>query len=171
LQIEYKTSTMYLKDMPLDIGYASEKVTLKDIDENIIEIGGHNGKTQLIISASYIDDNLKDELKKIDADLPKGGEYEVTAYLVVANNKHNDPKLENIKFLVDSEDEFSDYYGTKLSGTPYEDELTKAIILISKDGAIFYDEFKNNLEDKFNTDTLARKILAAQTCYTGKGCH
>lgn len=171
MQIEYKTSTMRLEDMPLDIGYASEKVILKDKDGHNIEIGGHNGKTQLIISASFIDDNLIDELKRIDTDMPRGGEYEVTAYLVVANDDHIDPKLENIKFLVDSEDEFSDYYGTKLSGAPYENELTKAVILISKDGAIFYDEFKNNLEDKFNTDTLARKILAAQTCYTGKGCH
>ena len=171
MQIEYKTSTMHLEDMPLDIGYASEKVTLEDEGGNDTELGGHNGKTQLIISASFIDDDLIDELKKIDADLPKGGEYEVTAHLVVANDKHTDPQLENIKFLIDTKEEFSDFYGTKLSGGTHDSELTKAIILISKDGAIFYDEFKNNLEDKFNTDTLARKILAAQTCYTGKGCH
>ena len=34
-----------------------------------------------------------------------------------------------------------------------------------------YDEFVKELSEKFNLSTLLRKIFAAQTCYTGKGCH
>lgn len=171
MQVQFNTSTMHLEDMPLDIGYASEQVSLKDSDGKPCIIGGHNGKTQLIISAPFIDSAFLEELKVIHEMIPQGGEYEVSAALVVANDTHEKVDLEKFDYLIDSEGEFGDFYGVRLKGTPCEGELTKAIILISKDGAIFYDEFAKNLHDKFNTDTLFRKIYAAQTCYTGKGCH
>lgn len=171
MQITYKKSTMYLKEEPLDIGYASEKVTLKDNNGNSITVGGQNGKTQLLISTAFIDENFLKELQKIEKDFPDTKEHDVSAYIIVANDKHKNPNLKNFHFLVDNEEEFSDFYGTKIGGAPYEDELTKAAILISKDGAIFYDEFKSDLEESFDTDTLLRKVIAAQTCYTGKGCH
>ncbi|WP_345975882.1 hypothetical protein [Sulfurimonas sp. HSL3-7] len=171
MQVLLNTSTMCLEDMPLDIGYASEKVKLTGSDGKEHTIGGQNGKTQLIISTPFIDDALVQELEEIDAMLPKGGEYEVTAALVVANDTHERPNLENIDFFIDSEGEYGDFYGVRLEGDPCDGELTKAAILISKDGAIFYDEFAKNLHDRFNADTLLRKIMAAQTCYTGKGCH
>lgn len=157
--------------MPLDIGYASDKVTLTDSDGKEHTIGGHNGKTQLIVTAPFIDDAFVKELKEINAMLPKGGEYEVSAALVVASDSHEDPGLENFDFFIDSKAEFGDFYGVRLEGDPCDGELTKAVILISKDGAIFYDEFADNLHDRFKVDTLLRKIAAAQTCYTGKGCH
>lgn len=162
---------MRLEEMPLDIGYASDEVTLRGRDGKKHLIGGQNGKTQLIITAPFIDDAFIRELIEIDAMLPKGGDYEVTAALVVANDTHETPELESFDFFIDSEEEFGDLYGVRLEGEPCARELTKAVILISKDGAIFYDEFTANLHDRFNTDTLLRKIAAAQTCYTGKGCH
>lgn len=161
---------MKLEDMPLDIGYASEKISVKDAENNSHIIGGQNGKTQLIITAPFIDDTFKKELYEIERELPVGGEYEVTASLVFAN-KFDDIKLTKIKKFIDEEEELRDFYGVKLSGTPLEGELTKAIILISKDGAIFYDEYLKDLSDTFDQETLLRKIYAAQTCYTGKGCH
>lgn len=155
----------------MDVGYASENVNLTDSEGNTHSLGGQNGKTQLIISAPFIDEALIDELKELDAMLPKGGDYEVTAALVVANDTHERPPLEGIDFFIDSEGEYGDFYGVRLVGEPYGGELTKAAILVSKDGAIFYDDFVENLQNRFNTDTLLRKIMAAQTCYTGKGCH
>ncbi len=171
MQVRLNTSTMRLEDMPLDIGYASDKATLTGSDGKEHTIGGQNGKTQLIITAPFIDDALVKELEEIDAMLPKGGEYEVSAALVVASGSHEDPGLETFDFFIDSKEEFGDLYGVRLEGDPCGGELTKAVILISKDGAIFYDEFTRNLHDRFNADTLLRKIAAAQTCYTGKGCH
>ncbi|MFT5660251.1 MAG: peroxiredoxin [Sulfurimonas sp.] len=162
---------MHLENLPLDIGYASEKVTLRNMDITECILGGHNGKTQLIITTPLIDDAFLEELKIIDKILPKDGNYEVTASLVVANNTHKSPSLDNFDFYIDDKDELADFYGLRLKGEPYNDELTKAIILISKDGAIFYDDFVLNIDDKFNIDTLYRKIAAAQVCYTGKGCH
>ena len=171
MQVRLKTFTMHLEDMPLDIGYTSEKVALKSVDGKEHFLGGQNGKTQLIITTPLIDDAFLEELKTIDEMLPQGGEYEVTASLVVANDTHKTPTLEKFDFYIDANDELGDFYGLRLKGEPYNDELTKAIVLISKDGAIFYDDFVSNIEEKFNIDTLYRKIAAAQTCYTGKGCH
>lgn len=171
MQITFKDFTMQLEDLPLDAGYASDEVNLKGADNKPHTIGGQNGKTQVIISTPFIDDEFLKELEQIQLLLPKGGEYEVTAALVVASNKHKNPNLENIDFYIDSEGEFGDFYSTRLVGEPYDSELTKSLIIISKDGAIFYDEFLADLNYKFNQEALLRKITAAQLCYTGKGCH
>lgn len=162
---------MHLEDMPLDIGYASEEVALSSPSGEECKIGGHNGKTQLIITTPKIDSAFIEELKSIDAQIPSGGDYEVEAFLVVADDTHKPLELEKFKFLIDSNAELGDFYGVRLKGAPYDNELTKAAILISKDGAIFYDDFCPDLEVAFNADRLYRKIAAAQLCYTGKGCH
>lgn len=162
---------MHLEDLPLDVGYASERVHVKDTNNTVHSLGGQNGKTQLILTTPVIDEMFTQELKKIEEILPKGGEYEVTASIIVANNYHKNPGLEGFDFLIDSDEEFGDYYGVRLRGEPYNNEFAKALILISKDGAIFYDEFVDDIDKEFNSDTLMRKIYAAQTCYTGKGCH
>jgi len=163
---------MNLEDMPIDIGYASEKVSVKEKENNAHTIiGGQNGKTQLIITTPFIDESFLEELRSIEKELPNGGEHEVTASLILAHNLEDDLDVGKIKLYIDDKEEFSDFYGVKLSGEPYNGELTKAVILISKDGAVFYDEFLKDLEGRFNQETLMRKIYAAQTCYTGKGCH
>jgi thiol peroxidase len=162
---------MYLEDTPLDIGYASEKVHLSDINGKDHLIGGHSGQTQLIITTPFIDEAFIQELQKIGELIPSSQTYKVSKSLVVAHNSQSAPELENFNFFIDSHGEFGDMYGVRLKGEPFDGELTKAIILISKDGAIFYDQFCDDLSHQFNTDILYRKILAAQLCYTGKGCH
>jgi len=171
LRIKSQTSTMHLEDTPLDIGYASEKVHVSDIKGKEHIIGGHSGETQLIITTPSLDEAFIKELQKIGELVPSNDSYKVSKSLVVANDLHSAPELENFNFFIDVHGEFGDMYGVRLKGEPFDGELTKAIILISKDGAIFYDQFCDDLTHKFNTDILYRKILAAQLCYTGKGCH
>lgn len=171
MYIRLNTFTMRLEDEPLDIGYASEKVSVKDGEGEEHIIGGQNGKTQVIVTAPFIDDSFSDELRSLREQLPKGGDYEVSVSVVVANERHTDPGIEDFAFFIDHDDSFGDWYGVRLADGPCEKELTKALFVISKDGALFYDEFVSNLHDPFNIDTLLRKVHAAQTCYTGKGCH
>ena len=165
MQIQCKTSMMHLEEMPLDIGYASEEVKLTDLEGNTHTLGGHNGKTQLIITLPYIDESYTNELKGIAKDLPHGGDHIVDACIIMANDKHEAPQIEGFDFFIDKDEEFADYYGVKLRGAPYDSELTKAIILISKDVAIFYDEFSQDITENLNTATFARKILEATECY------
>lgn len=162
---------MRLEDLPLDIGYASENVTLTRENGQAHSVAGQNGETQLILSTPFIDDAFLLELKEIADMIPKESEYAVKITLVVANDRHICPNIDGLDFLIDSQGEFGDWYGLRLVGKPFEGELTKALILISKDGAIFHDDYPENLQDSFNHETLYRKIIAAQTCYTGKGCH
>ena len=161
---------MRLEDLPLDIGYASEKVMLKTKEGTDAAVGGQNGTTQLIVTAPFIDEPFIDELETIAKSLP-GDENAVSATLIVAGKTHDDPGLARFRFLIDSDKAFADWYGVRLSGDPLEGELTKALFVISKDGALYYDEFAKNLHDPFNAETVLRKIYAAQECYTGKGCH
>lgn len=162
---------MHLNDLPIDEGYASEKVIVEDSEKKEHILGGQNGKTQLIFTAPLLDEALLKELHAIDKELPKDGMYEVTAALVLAEPLQDMPAFETIKIYADTKEEVRDFYGVKLSGAPYEGNLTKALILISKDGAVFHNEFVKNLTQPFNQEMLHRKIFAAQNCYTGKGCH
>lgn len=171
MRVKFNTYTMHLEDMPLDIGYASEKVILNDSNGNKSFIGGHTGKTQLIITTPCVDDTFLNEVKKIGEIIPTSDEHEVVASIIVANDSHKAVESDKFNFLIDSHEEFGDMYGVRLQGEPFHGELTKSIILISKDGAIYYDQFCDDLSHQLNTDILYRKILSAQLCYTGKGCH
>ena len=155
----------------MDIGYASEKVKLYDEKGHSHMIAGQNGKTQLIISAPFINKTFKDELQKIDELLSGEANENLECHLVMANEAHEDPHMKNFDFLIDKEREFGDWYGLRLLGDALEGEFTKSLMLISKDGALFYDEYPKDISNTFNHETLLRKILAADTCYTGKGCH
>ncbi len=171
MEIQLNTSFMKLEDEPLDIGYGSEKVTVCDAGGTAVTLGGQNGTTQLFITLPFLDAAQIEELRVIAATLPKGGDYPVQASVVVASDIHDDPAVEGLGFYRDKEGEFGDWYGVRIKDAPLSGEFTKAIILISKDGALFYDEFVSNLHNAFDLPTLERKILAAQLCYTGKGCH
>ena len=69
----------------MDIGYASEKVKLYDEKGHSHMIAGQNGKTQLIISAPFINKTFKDELQKIDELLSGEVNENLECHLVMAN--------------------------------------------------------------------------------------
>jgi peroxiredoxin len=162
---------MDLEDTPLDVGYMSEKVTLSTLDAKALDVGGQNGTTQLLISLPFLNEESIKELKEIDALLPQGGAYEVQSTLILAHKPQENVLFEKIRVAIDSEGEFGDMYSFRLCGEPFDGELAKTITLISKDGALFYDEIVPDLLESFDLDKLHRKIVAAQNCYTGSGCH
>jgi peroxiredoxin len=171
LQIRYNTSTVLLDDMPLDIGYASERIDLKKSSGETFRIGGQNGATQLIIATPFIDEELLTQLREIDTLLSLNALGGVTKGLVVATDKHHDPRLEEWQFGFDGDEGFGDYYGVRLSPGELGGEFAKALFVISKDGALFYHEILSDLNGAFSLDKALVKIAAAQSCYTGKGCH
>jgi peroxiredoxin len=171
LQIRYNTSTVQLDDIPLDPGYASERVELKNASEERFNIGGQNGATQLIVTTPFVDEELLVQLAEIDTLLTLNALGGITKALVVATDKHHDPKLPEWQFGIDESEAFGDYYGIRLSPGELGGEFAKALFVISKDGALFYDEILRDLNAPFDTAKAIVKIAAAQTCYTGKGCH
>ncbi|MDD5158718.1 MAG: hypothetical protein PHI47_09215 [Sulfuricurvum sp.] len=167
MQINHNNSILTLEDMPLDVGYASEKVDLKNRAGEIFSIGGQNGATQLLISAPFVDDTLISQLQDIDTLLSLNALGGITKALILANDKHEIPSLEEWLSGYDYDEAYGDYYGVRLSNK----ELAKSLFIISKDGAVFYHEILNDLNNPFNIDKTLAKIVAANSCYTGKGCH
>jgi peroxiredoxin len=167
VQINHNNSILTLEDMPLDIGYASEKVNLKNSAGDVFTIGGQNGATQLLVSAPFIDDALHAQLKEMDTLLSLNALGGITKALIVANDKHQLPALEEWLSGYDYDEAYGDYYGTRLSNK----ELAKTLFIISKDGAVFYHEILSDLNEPFSFDKALAKIVAANNCYTGKGCH
>ncbi|MDD2781807.1 hypothetical protein [Sulfuricurvum sp.] len=171
MQIIYNTSTIQLEDIPLDIGYASERVSISDGTEAKFSIGGQNGFTQLIITAPFIDEKLLNQLQEIDTLLSLNALGGITKALLVSTPKHVSPQMEGWLFGVDNDEEFGDYYGIRLVGDELNREFAKSLFIVSKDGAVFYNEIPKNLDDPFVLERVLPKIAAAQNCYTGKGCH
>ena len=171
MQIIYNTSTLYLEDIPLDIGYSSEKVNLKDHTGESFTIGGQNGCTQLILSSPFINDELIAQIKELDTLLSLNALQGITKALVVASPHHNDPQMEGWQFGIDHDEAFGDYYGIRLAKGELGGEFAKALFIVSKDGALFYDEVLRDLNEPFSIENALIKISAAQSCYTGKGCH
>jgi len=171
LQITFNTSTLFLEDMPLDVGYASEKVNLKNHNDETFTIGGQNGATQLILSVAFIDDALLAQLEEINTLLELNALQGITKTLVVANTQHTDPQIQGWQFGIDIDEAFGDYYGIRLAKGELGGEFAKGLFVVSKDGALFYNEIPNDLNNPFSLEKALPKIAAAMNCYTGKGCH
>lgn len=171
MQITYNTSILHLEDIPLDIGYASEQVTLNDGASNKFTIGGHTGHTQLIISTPFIDDGFLIQLQEINTLLGLNCLDNITKAIVVASTKHINPQLEGWMFGIDYDEAFGDYYGIRLAKGELGGEFAKALFIVSKDGALFYDEILRDLNESFSLEKALPKIAAAMNCYTGHGCH
>ena len=171
MQITYNSSLLKLEDMPLDVGYASERVDLKNSSDETFRIGGQNGATQLLISVPFIDKVLLSQLSEIDTLFSLNALGGITKALIVASNQHALPSLEEWLVGYDYDEAFGDYYGVRLSEGELGGEFAKALFVISKDGAVFYHEILEDLSAPFSFDKALVKIAAAQNCYTGKGCH
>lgn len=171
MKINYHNSTLTLEDMPLDVGYASEKVTLKNHSGETFVIGGQNGFTQLILSAPFIDEALIAQLQEFDTLLRLNALTGVSKAIVVANPDHADPQIEGWQFGIDTDEAFGDYYGVRLAKGELGGQFAKALFIVSKDGALFYSEIPDDLSTLFSLEKALSKIGAALNCYTGKGCH
>lgn len=172
MRITYNTYTMHLEDEPLEAGYASDKVLVSSLKGESKHIGGHNGSTQLIISVPFINKEISKELNNLALVLHNSPLIQASANLIVSTNSSKSfDDIEGYELFADHEEEFGDMYSVRLKDGPLKGELTKALFIISKDGALFYDEILSNLSDSFNTDLALSKLAIAQECYTGKGCH
>lgn len=171
MQIIYNTSILHLEDMPLDIGYASERVDVSDGNSGSFKIGGQTGMTQLIISTPFIDDEFITQMKEIDELLGLNALEGISKAVVVATGKHQNPNIEGWQYGIDKDEAFGDYYGIRLAQGELGGEFAKALFIVSKDGALFYDEILSDLNQNFSLEKALPKIASAMNCYTGKGCH
>lgn len=170
MKITYNGNAFALEDEMLDVGYSAEKVELLTKDDKKVTVGGHTGRTQILVSLPFVDDATKKDLATIDAMLNEVAKSQIDAWVVSADK---DVSVDDgfFKSGVDYDEAFGDYYGTRLLGGELDGKLTKTLFIIAQDGTLFYIDAPQDLADSFNMERFQRQIVTALSCCDKKGCH
>lgn len=174
-ELSYHNEPLSLCEEFTDVGYMADNFEAFDVEENLIEVKrSHADKAMTLLVSSPNLEAFEEEILKLDAFLAHL-KVEVYCYLIFAHKtaKLSDlqSKLNTFKLLFDTEYEFGEMYGTKIVSESLEGNLTKSLFLISKDGAIFYIDMPEELEEPLDLNRLQIELNKAYTSYTGVGCH
>ncbi len=176
-KIIYKGQEIELVDDFIDVGYMAENVEVTDINGKIKEIkrSHSDGAMTLLISFPDTSDEFINEIIKLD-EFMSHIQVDIHCYFIFNEFYENKTVLKNrlkkFEIVIDNEEEFGNMYGTKIVGDVLKQRLTKALFLISKDGAIFYLDMPNDLiNEQIKLDRLQVELNKAYITYTGVGCH
>jgi peroxiredoxin len=174
--IIFKNEQYDLCDDFIDIGYMAENFEATDTNGQSKEIkrSHSDGSMSLFISFPDTSDDFSAEILRVDQFMSKI-QVPIQCYFVF-NEETKDTatmnnKLEKFEILFDTEDEFGNMYGTKIVSGNMADKLTKALFLVSKDGAVFFLDMPKDLEKEFDLERLQVELNKAYVTYTGVGCH
>lgn len=174
--IEYKNKQYTLCEDFIDIGYMAENFEAIDTNEESFEFKRSNldRSMSLLISFPNLQQQFAQEILKIDS-LLSALEVTVHCYLVFneASDQYKDfqKRLNKLQILFDTQEQFGNMYGTKIIDGDLENNLTKALFLISKDGSIFYLNMPKDLSKPLDLERLRIELNKAYVTYTGVGCH
>ena len=166
MKIRYADNLLTLEDEPLDVGYRTEKITAYTLDGDGVDLGGQTGATQVIFTLPHDDPSQIEEILSL---LPHSDDKALTSCIITAQKPSQLP--EGVMWLIDQDRSFADAYGISFIDGDLKGLLTKSVMVITKDGSLFYSDIPSDLTSPFRHDTLKIKINAAVGCYTGKGCH
>lgn len=172
----YKGKEFELTEDFIDIGYMAENIEVTDFYGKTKEIkrSDEKGSMTLLISFPFIQDGFLDEILVLDKFM-SNIQVDINCYFIFSNNCPEKSaiknRLEKFEIVYDTEDEFGNMYGTKIVSGELEDKLTKALFLISKDGAVFYLDMPDDLEKPIDLERLQVELNKAYVTYTGVGCH
>ena len=171
MRVKYNDEALELIDEFVEVGYKSEKVKVLSKTNENITIGGYNNtkKVVLIVSMPYVE-GVEIQIKKLDTYL-QNIVVEIDCFLVMSEEKVFDMTLSKLIPVCDRYKEFGTMYGTLITSGTLENQLCKALFIIGKDGAIYYESTLQNLSDEFDLERLSIELNRAFGSYTGKGCH
>ncbi|MGE4457380.1 MAG: hypothetical protein AB7E13_10610 [Arcobacteraceae bacterium] len=171
MRIKYKDEALELIDEFVEVGYKSERVKILSKTNENITIGGYNNTKKVVLIISMPDiDGINTQIQKLDTYL-KNIVVDIDCFLVMSNEKVFDLSLSKLIPVCDKYKEFGTMYGTLIVDGSLENELCKALFIIGKDGAIYYENTLENLSDEFDLERLSIELNRAFGSYTGKGCH
>lgn len=172
-KIVYNNEQLELCDDFIDVGYMAENFEAINPEGDLIEVrrSHSDGAMTLLISFPNIEDFLE-EIRYLD-ELLSHLQVKVHCYLLLNNSRTSKEiaAFKSFSVLFDSEEEFGNMYGTKIVSGSLKEALTKALFLISKDGAIFYIDMPSNLHEPLDSERLHVELNKAYSTYTGVGCH
>jgi len=160
----------------IDIGYMAENIEVEDFFGKTKEIkrSDKKGSMTLLISFPFVQDGFEEEILKLDKFMSKI-QVDIHCYFIFSNRCSEKTaiqnRLEKFEIVYDNEDEFGNMYGTKIVSGELKDKLTKALFLISKDGAVFYLNMPSDITKPFDLERLQVELNKAYVTYTGTGCH
>jgi peroxiredoxin len=172
----YNGEEFELNDDFIDVGYMAENVEVTDFYGEKCELKrSHEDKSMtLFISFPNDSDMFAKEALIID-DFMKDIQVPINCHFIfspnVSANMALKNRLEKFKIYFDCEDEFGGMYGTQIVSGTLEGMLTKALFLISKDGAIFYLDMPDDISKPLDSERLKVELNKAYVSYTGVGCH
>jgi peroxiredoxin len=171
MRVKHNNEVLELIDEFVEVGYKSERVKVLFSTNENITIGGYNNtkKVVLIVNMPNID-GIEKQIQKLDTYL-KNIVVDIDCFLVMSNEKVFNLSLSKLIPVCDKYKEFGTMYGTLITSGTLENELCKALFIIGKDGAIYYENTLENLSDEFDLERLSIELNRAFGSYTGKGCH
>jgi len=175
-KIKYNDELLELTDDFIDVGYMAENIEVSTIEGETKEIKRSHSDDMmtLLISFPNTDNTFVKEMLKFD-EFMNHIEVPILCYYIMSENSEDikliSESLKKFEIVVDSEEEFGNMYGTKIVSGSLEDKLTKALFLISKDGAVFYLQMPEDMGTPFDMDRLKVELNKAYVTYTGVGCH
>jgi len=175
-KIKYKDQYFKLVDDFIDIGYMAENIEVTDMQEQMKQIkrSHSDGAMTLLVSFPDTQEVFVKEMLVLD-ELMSHIEVPIYCYFIVNENSEDiqliSKSLKKFEMVIDSEEEFGNMYGTKIIDGSLEDKLTKALFLISKDGAVFFLQMPEDISMPLDKDRLKVELNKAYVTYTGVGCH
>jgi peroxiredoxin len=174
-EIEFNGNKYKLVEDFTDIGYMADNFEANDFHGNSIEVKrSHANKAMTVLVSFPKLSQFTDEVLALDK-LFSELQVDVYCYLIFDKDFEDKTAIQNrlnkFQMIFDEEEEFGNMYGTKIIDKDLKNELAKSLFLISKDGAIFYLDFPQNLDKPFDLDRLAVELNKAFVTYNGQGCH
>ena len=173
--MEFNNEKFDLVEDFIDVGYMAENIEITDFNDETKEIKRSNQDQSMTLFISFPDfsENFIDEVKEVD-EFIHDIQVATNCYFILDSKESLNGQPHQFKkftTVFDTEEEFGNMYGTKITSGTLTDKLTKALFLISKDGAIFYLDMPENVNNKLNLERLQAELNKAYVSYTGVGCH
>jgi peroxiredoxin len=160
----------------IDVGYMAEDISVVNYydKEKVIKRSHSDRAMTVLISFPDLSTEFVKEMLILDIFLNQA-EIDLHCYLVMDQKYDGILPLKNrftkLRIVFDALDEFGPMYGTKIVEGSLQDKLTKALFLISKDGAVFYIDMPEDISTPFDLERLKIELNKAYASYTGVGCH
>jgi peroxiredoxin len=171
----YKNEEQILVDDFMDIGYMAENVVVLSTCKEQTELKRNNEAKSMSMFVSFPSlSDFENEILRLDKFM-SDIKVDINCYLLFdsynVERVELERKLNIFKVFFDEEEEYGNMYGTKIEKGTLESKLTKALFLISKDGAVFYIDMPELIEKPLDMDRLHIALNKAYVAYTGVGCH
>jgi len=174
-KVSYKKQEQILVDDFMEVGYMAENIEVVSINKQKILLKKcHKDKSMSLFISFPSAELFLNEIMRIDQFM---SDIKVPINCCLLFDEINEAsvalekKLQKFKIYFDDGLEYGNMYGTKIEQGILEGKLTKALFLISKDGAVFYVDMPEVIESSLDMQRLHVELNKAYVAYTGVGCH